>query len=178
MDTDSHGSKLGARAPEPARAADWTPVAPFPGAGTSRSFVSGEPEGRRLRVAYFARGDGALVARAWFGPGAEGPPGYAHGGAVAGVLDEAMGAAAWLAGHASVAVRLVIDFRGLVPLGVDALVETTVASVDGRKITIRSRLLDDADRVFAEGEALFVALTAEQIADIVSRHGSPRASPD
>jgi hypothetical protein len=36
-------------------------------------------------------------------------PGYAHGGSVAAALDEAMGGAAWWAGHQSVAARLAVD---------------------------------------------------------------------
>lgn len=151
----------------------WIPVVPFPGAGTRRTFVSGDPDDARLRVEYFRRGDvGALVARVWFGPGSEGPPGYAHGGAVAAALDEAMGAAAWLAGHVAVAARIVINFRELVPLGLTGVIETGVDTVDGRKVTVRARLLD-ADRLLAEGEGLFVVLTADQIAQI-ARHESTR----
>jgi acyl-coenzyme A thioesterase PaaI-like protein len=153
--------------------ADLTPVVPFPGAGTRRTFVSGDPDGTRLRIEYFRRGsDGALVARVWFGPGSEGPPGYAHGGSVASVLDEAMGAAAWMAGHFSVAARLIVDFREMVPVGLEGMIDTRIATVDGRKVTVRSRLLD-GDRVLAEGEALFVILTPDQLADFVRRHGPP-----
>jgi len=55
----------------------WTPIEPLVSVGTGRSFVSGDPEGDRLRVRYFRRArDGALVGRVWFGPGAEGPPGH------------------------------------------------------------------------------------------------------
>lgn len=90
----------------------WTPIEPLESVGTGRSFVSGEPSGDRLRVRYYRRErDRALVGKIWFGPGAEGPPGHAHGGSMAAVLDEAMGAGAWLAGHAVVAAKLTINFR-------------------------------------------------------------------
>ena len=36
----------------------------------------------------------------------QGPPGHADGGSLAAVLDEAMGAAVWLAGHSVVAAHL------------------------------------------------------------------------
>ena len=40
----------------------WVPIEPLGSVGTGRSFVSGEPDGDRLRVRYFRRGrDGALV---------------------------------------------------------------------------------------------------------------------
>jgi acyl-coenzyme A thioesterase PaaI-like protein len=137
---------------------------PFP--GPPQSFVSGDPDGHRLRVAYFRRqADGVLFARAWFGRGAEGPPGFAHGGSVAAVLDEAMGAAAWAAGHPSIAARIVVDFKTMVPLGIDASVEMTVEKVEGRKVTTRARLLDADGRVLAQSEGLFVRLTDDQIRD-------------
>ena len=63
---------------------DWERCDPFPSLKPERSFVNDDRPNDRLRVAYFrAGGEKALYARAWFGPGAEGPPGFAHGGAVA-----------------------------------------------------------------------------------------------
>jgi acyl-coenzyme A thioesterase PaaI-like protein len=150
------------RAPDVLPPDGAVPVAPFP--GPPQSFVSGDPSGDRLRVAYFRReADGLLLVRTWFGRGAEGPPGYAHGGSVAAVLDEAMGAAAWVAGHPSIAARIGIDFRHLVPLGIDALIEAWVDGAEGRKISTRARLLDEDGRVLAESDGLFVKLTEEQI---------------
>jgi acyl-coenzyme A thioesterase PaaI-like protein len=139
------------------------PVYPFPGA--PQSFVSGDPNGHTLRVVYFQQQDRTLTARAWFGRGAEGPPGYAHGGAVAAVLDEAMGAAAWAGGHPSIAARIEVDFRLPVPLGIDAVVEMSVERIEGRKIATRARLRDADGRVLAESAGLFVRLTDEQIRD-------------
>lgn len=145
-------------------------IYPFP--GPPQSFVSGDPAGHRLRVVYFQRqSDGVLFGRAWFGRGAEGPPGYAHGGSVAAVLDEAMGAAAWVAGHPSIAARIEVDFQAMVPLGIDAAVEMTVERVEGRKITTRARLRDADGRVLAQSEGLFVRLTADQIRDALRPAG-------
>jgi acyl-coenzyme A thioesterase PaaI-like protein len=150
-------------APSTAAPPGCVPVYPFPGA--PQSFVSGDPNGHRLRVAYFQQQDRTLTARAWFGRGAEGPPGYAHGGAVAAVLDEAMGAAAWAGGHPSIAARIEVDFRLPVPLGIDAVVEMSVERIEGRKIATRARLRDADGRVLAESAGLFVRLTDEQLRD-------------
>ncbi len=109
----------------------WTPIEPLVSVGTGRSFVSGDPEGDRLRVRYFRRArDGALVGRVWFGPGAEGPPGHAHGGSMAAVLDEAMGAAAWMAGHTVVAARVTINLRSMLSLESEVLLEAWVDRVE------------------------------------------------
>lgn len=151
---------------------DWTPVDPFPRLSTSGVYVSRDPDPSRLRVRYFHRpSDSALVATVLFGPGTEGPPGHAHGGSIAAILDETMGAAAWHAGHPVVAARLTIDYRDMVPLGTEALVEAHVEQVDGRKIRTRGRLLDQAGRVFAEGKGLFIALEREQLQRLAQQIG-------
>jgi acyl-coenzyme A thioesterase PaaI-like protein len=130
----------------------------------SRSFISGEPDGDRVRVRYFRRdADGLVVGKAWFGPAAQGPPGHAHGGSMAAVLDEAMGAAAWIAGHPVLAVELTTRYRRRLPLHTTVLIEAWVERVEGRKVRIRGRLVDAAGVPFCDGEALMVALDAAQL---------------
>ncbi len=148
----------------------WTPIEPLESVGPGRSFVSGEPSGDRLRVRYYRRErDGALVGKIWFGPGAEGPPGHAHGGSMAAVLDEAMGAGAWLAGHAVVAAKLTINFRRMLPLENEVLLETWVERVDGKKVVTRGRLFDRDGEPYAEGEGLFIVLGAERFGSLLER---------
>ena len=157
-------------APEVVPEPGWTPVDPLRLEGGQGSFVSGDPRGDRLRVRYFRRErDGRLVGRAWFGPGAQGPPGHAHGGSIAAVLDEAMGAAAWLAGHLVVAVRLDTSFQRLLPLGTDALLEAWVERVEGRKVWTLSRLLDGDGEPFAEAEGLFVKLDPARFMPLIEK---------
>jgi acyl-coenzyme A thioesterase PaaI-like protein len=145
----------------------WRPLEPQP----ERSFVSGDPTGDRLRVRYFQDEADRVCARAWFGPGAVGPPGHAHGGAMAAVLDEAMGVAAWVAGHPVVAGRLAVDFRRMLPLGTVASVTTEVHAVEGRKVRVSARLADDRDVTVAEGEATFVQLRLEALQELNERNG-------
>jgi len=155
----------------------WTPIEPLRLEGGRGSFVSGDPAGDRLRVRYFRRErDGRLVGRAWFGPGAQGPPGHAHGGSIAAVLDEAMGAAAWLAGHRVVAVQLDTSFQRMLPLGTDATLEAWVERTDGRKVWTLSRLLDERREAFAEAEALFLELDPERFGALIEKVVSARAA--
>jgi acyl-coenzyme A thioesterase PaaI-like protein len=157
--------------PEPG----WTPIDPFRLEGGAGSFVTGhgrdgEPDGGRLRVRYFLRaGDSRLVGRAWFGPGAQGPPGHAHGGAIAAVLDEAMGAAAWVAGHIAVAARLDTSFLRMLPLGTDATLEAWVEREEGRKIWTTGRLLDSAGEPFAAASGLFIELPPERFRPLLEQ---------
>ena len=141
--------------PEPG----WTALTDLMAFTSFPSFVSGEPHGDRIRVRYYRRdSDKAVVGKAWFGHLAEGPPGHAHGGAAAALLDEAMGFAGWLSGHTVVAVKLTVNFRQLVPLGKELLFEGQVVRVDGRKITTRGRLFDRDDNTLTDAEGLFLNL--------------------
>lgn len=139
------------------------PVQPFPGGPSSRSFVSGKAAAAsRTRVEYFRdRDDDHLHATVWFGPHTEGPPESVHGGAIAAVLDEAMGAVCWMNGHPVVGARITINYLHLTPLGFEGRVESWIERIDRRKIFVKSRLTDSDGRVHAEGEALFIELLPE-----------------
>lgn len=160
------------RTPDPPPA-DWQPLDAHAEGGriagfAGRSFVTGDPAGDRLRVRYeclpgaFAGSSAPAPARlrgeAWFGPRAEGPPGHAHGGSMAAVLDEAMGLAVWLAHRAAVAARIEVDFRAPIPLGATVRLETEPGPTDGRKATSRARLVAADGTVHAEGSGIFVLL--------------------
>jgi acyl-coenzyme A thioesterase PaaI-like protein len=166
MSEDSAHQHAPAVVPE----AGWTPIEPFRIEGGSGSFVTGDAQGNRLRVRYFLRdSDGRLVGRAWFGAGAQGPPGHAHGGSIAAVLDEAMGAAAWVAGHVAVAARLDTSFQRMLPLGTDATLEGWVEREEGRKIWTAGRLLDAAGEPFASATGLFIELPPDRFRTLLDR---------
>lgn len=107
-----------------------------------------------------------LAGTAWFGPETEGPPGHAHGGSISGVLDEAMGIAAWLAGHAVVAAQLTVNFLAMVPLGTVATFEARLLPVEGRKVRTHARLLREDGETFATAEGLFITLSAEKLEEL------------
>jgi acyl-coenzyme A thioesterase PaaI-like protein len=146
-----------------------TPLTPML-APSGRSWVLGAPGDQRLRVAYFRRDlDGALIGRVWFGPWTEGPPGHAHGGAMAAVLDDAIGKVGWLSGHRVVAASLTVQFRRLLPLGTDAELEAHVDRIEGRKVFTKGRLSDKSGQVFAEAEALFIEITGKTVEQLGKR---------
>lgn len=139
---------------------DWTDMEQFR-APLARPFVSADPDPERFRVRYYTDPLGNLAARAWFGPHCEGPPGHAHGGSVAAVLDEAMGGNCWVQGHAVLAGTLTIKYRRPLPLGSVVTVRTAVDRVEGRKVFAVGRLLDASGAVVAEGEGTFIVMREE-----------------
>lgn len=137
--------------------ADWIPFDAPSLVGESLRFVSGEPDGNRFRVRYFHDGEKHLHARIWFGPETGGPPGHAHGGAVAAVMDEALGLAAWAAGYPIVVGNLNVSFRAMLPLETVVTLESRVVSAQGRKIMVHGRLFR-GETIFAEGECLCITI--------------------
>ncbi len=125
--------------------------------GESLRFVSGEPDGNRFRVRYFRDRENNLQARIWFGPETEGPPGHAHGGSMAAVLDEVLGLAAWAAGHPIVVGNLNVNFKSLLPLQKVVTVESRVVSAEGRKVMVHGRIYCKKT-VYAHGECLCITI--------------------
>ena len=124
--------------------------------GNSLKFVSGDPEGERFRVRYYRDEEEDLIARVWFGPETEGPPGHAHGGAMAAVLDEVLGLAAWAAGHPIVVGKLNIHFSQLLPLLTVMQVESEVVSVEGRKVKVKGRIVGKDGTEYASADCLCI----------------------
>jgi acyl-coenzyme A thioesterase PaaI-like protein len=125
-----------------------------------RSFLAGpHPDDEIIRLRWYVReSDGALVGKVWFGPGAQGPPGHAHGGSMAAVMDEALGSSCWVAGHPVVAAELTTRFKNMLPLGSVYTAEAWVEEVDGRKVYTRGQIIDDEGTVYAEATGLFIEM--------------------
>ncbi len=86
----------------------------------------------------------------------QGPPGHAHGGASAAVIDEAMGASVWVSGYQALLAHYELDYILPVPLHTPLRAEAWVENVDGRKIFARGRLLLDDGRTAVTGTGLYL----------------------
>ena len=154
-------------------ALDWVPqgaepVWPFPIPHHPQSFVSGDPESNRIRVRYYRERlfSGSeippfprLLGRAWYGPDSEGPPGLAHGGSQASLLDEAMGGCAWMNQIPVVAARLTVQLRAPLPLGTRVVFVAEILKRDRRKVFAKAQILsEDRQVLYCEGEGLFVEI--------------------
>lgn len=96
-------------------------------------FVCGTANPHSIGVTWYRREDGAITACIALGLHQQGPPGHAHGGALAALLDEAMGFAVWAAGLKVAAVNLNVDYRRPAPLGVMLTVTGRLAARSGGK---------------------------------------------
>ena len=155
-----------ALAPEPG----WAPMGPWPFPhGRPGQFVVGDDSGNRFRIRYYrdAVDPHVFHGKVWFGPGTEGPPMHAHGGAMAAVLDEALGTACWVAGIAVVAGTLTTRYRKMLPLCRVVLVEARIEGRGGRSVRVVGRLYD-ANGTYTEAEAVYVAIEGQLAEDLKS----------
>lgn len=128
-----------------------------------------------MRISYFRKGsEGGLLAKAWFGPGTEGPPGHAHGGSISAALDEAMGAAVWMKGYAVMTLRLTTWFRKPLPLKTETVIEPEITGTDVKRIYTRACLIGPNGRIYAEAEAVFMRLPAEKLEALFHLRLKPR----
>lgn len=121
-------------------------------------FICGPDNPEGLGLDWYAT-DGRIHSDFRFNESQQGPKDFAHGGAAAAVLDEAMGAAAWKAGHHVLAANLDVDFRHPVPLGIQVRVEAWLVEVKGRKAFTQGRLARvDSDLTLVEATGIFVSV--------------------
>ena len=133
-------------------------------------FVSGKPQPDRLSISYWVReSDKHVVGRVGFGLEAQGPPGYVHGGALSAVLDEVMGITGWVSEYPVLAAELKVQFRRSVPLHACMEFHGWIESVEGRKLQIRSVLVDDTGARYVDAQGLFMTLSEARTEELKKR---------
>lgn len=101
-------------------------------------------------------GEASVAAVAIVDPMFQGPPDRVHGGVVALIVDELMGAVNRVIGRRAFTARLAVDLRAAAPIGTELRFRAWRHEVDGRKITIRAEGHSD-EGLFVEADALFIA---------------------
>jgi acyl-coenzyme A thioesterase PaaI-like protein len=88
----------------------------------------------------------------------QGATGYAHGGIIATLLDEAMAKTNGMGGLRAVTIRLEVRYRKLVPVEEELLVTGRRTSRRGRKLYLRAELQDRRKNLLAEATGLFLTV--------------------
>jgi acyl-coenzyme A thioesterase PaaI-like protein len=117
-------------------------------------FVCGSDNPKSIGVTwYLDEQDGSITTQLILDLAQQGPPGCAHGGALAALLDEAMGVAVWGAGHTVAAVHLDVDYRLPVPLGETVTVVVRITQHGEKKIITGGeiKLADGTQAVIGHG---------------------------
>jgi acyl-coenzyme A thioesterase PaaI-like protein len=120
------------------------------------AFVSGHANPMGLGATLSRDGQHALM-NVTLGKSFEGPPGYAHGGVVASLIDETMGLVLVLEDTVALTAQLDVRFRAPTPIGVGITAEAWLEKRDGRKLFMEARV-SHGDAVLATASALFIAI--------------------
>lgn len=96
-----------------------------------------------------------VVARCTLTAAHGGPPGKAHGGIVAGLLDEVLGVAAMVAGGSGLTAGLDVRYRAATPYDVPLEITARLTGRDGRKGYASGEIRVDG-HVTAEATAVFI----------------------
>jgi uncharacterized protein (TIGR00369 family) len=135
----------------------------FPG---SRYLRTPQPQGFGLM--FNVLDDGRVHARIIFDDSKEGPPGYVHGGALAVVLDEAMGTACYEAGRLGFTATMTVNFRVGAALDTEFEVWGQVDGVEGRRTQASARITTHDGAVVADAQATFVM--SERLHQLLADH--------
>ena len=87
-----------------------------------------------------------------------GPPGHAHGGIIATILDEAMGKVNKIRNVVAVTKEMTVTYLKPVPLNQPLRVESREEKVDGREHINVAQILNEKGEVLARSRGLFLAI--------------------
>ena len=119
-------------------------------------FVCGSENPNGMGVQWIIDDDKSLFAEHTLSQYQQGPPGHAHGGASASLLDEAMGLCVWAAGYRVLAVNININYKRMVPLGEPIIIRGRVDDVSGRTIRTTGEITLQDGTVAVTGTGIYV----------------------
>ena len=92
-----------------------------------------------------------------------GPPGHAHGGIIATILDEAMGKANRITQVTAVTKEMTVEYCRLVPLGKPLIAEGWQRSITGRVHVNVAELRSAEGEILARSEGTFIAIDPQKM---------------
>jgi acyl-coenzyme A thioesterase PaaI-like protein len=124
----------------------------------------------------FSNEDGirTITGRAHLGLAYEGPPHGVHGGYVAGMFDEVLGATQRMMPTPGVTARLTVHYRHITPIQEDLTLKAWIVSDEGRRIEAKATC-HAGDTLTAEAEALFIKV---DFTEVQSRMAARREETD
>jgi uncharacterized protein (TIGR00369 family) len=115
------------------------------------------PNGMRLKFVY-DEDQNCFVCRFRLSKTYTGPPGHAHGGVIATILDEAMGKVNKLRHVVALTSEITVKYLKPVPLNHPLRVESREVRVRGRRHINMAAILNKNGEVLASSRGLFIAI--------------------
>jgi len=119
-------------------------------------FVCGSENPHNVGLRWYVDEKGVVSSEFTLTLAQQGPPGYAHGGLSAAVLDEVMGAAVWQAGYTAAAAKIEVNYRKPVPLDQTISTKGYITRRSGRKLYARGEICLPDGTVAVTGRGLYI----------------------
>ena len=139
-----------------------THLPPLAHGALNHCFGCGEKNRTGLRLRFFVDDAGVIVCRTRLAGRFAGPPGHAHGGVIATLLDEAMSKANRARGVVAMTRQMEVEYLRPVPLAIPITLTARHTSASGRRHHCEAQLADDAGHVLARAEAVFVEVDPQR----------------
>ncbi|HTV03953.1 MAG TPA: PaaI family thioesterase [Acidobacteriaceae bacterium] len=129
----------------------------------NRCFGCGERNKAGLRLRFYVDAEHVIVCRVRLARRFEGPPGHAHGGVIATLLDEAMSKANRQFGVLAMTRHIEVEYLKPVPLGAKLLLAGRHTGVGGRKHICEAELTNEKGELLAQATALFIEVDRKML---------------
>ena len=129
----------------------------------NRCFGCGQTNKTGLRLKFFVDEERTIVCRVRLAQRFEGPPGHAHGGIIATLLDEAMSKANRQFGVLAMTRQMEVEYLKPVPLGAPLLLTGRHANSSGRKHHCEAQLANKDGVALARAQGLFITVDAAML---------------
>ncbi|MGC2299128.1 MAG: PaaI family thioesterase [Acidobacteriaceae bacterium] len=134
-------------------------LSPLAHGALNQCFGCGLENPTGLRLKFFVDADSNVVSHLRLARRFAGPPGHAHGGIIATLLDEAMSKSNRARGILAMTRHLEIDYLRPVPLGQPLTLTARHTGTTGRRNHTEAQLADASGQILASGKAIFVTVS-------------------
>lgn len=119
-------------------------------------YVCGSSNPNGIGISWYADEKNTIYSEFVLDESQQGPPGHAHGGASAAILDEAMGAAVWRSGFNVAVVNLEINYKRPLPLGQVLKLEARLSEIKNKKICATGEIRLSDGTIAVSGTGIFL----------------------
>jgi uncharacterized protein (TIGR00369 family) len=131
-------------------------LTPLAHGALNQCFGCGLDNSAGLQLEFFVDADLNVVCQVNLAARFAGPPGHAHGGIIATLLDEAMSKANRARNILAMTRHIAVDYIRPIPLATPLTLTAQHLEVHGRKHHCTARIADASGEILATGKAVFV----------------------
>lgn len=146
-------------------------LSPLQHGALNRCFGCGQQNPSGLRLKFFVDEEHTIVCRVRLTRRFEGPPGHAHGGIIATLLDEAMSKANRQFGVLAMTRQMEVEYLKPVPLGAPLSLTGRHAESSGRKHRCEAEIANHSGEVLARAKGLFLEVKPEMLRKFLPTRG-------